>query len=108
MEILDNPEEGVSDIIQYGEYQWIRFQESFMSSWGKWQNLKSLDCVDDGSGPVCVPREHNGSCVEIDTNSKWIVTCKENRRTSTTLHTFIQIESCMMYGSSYTVQIEQC
>ena len=49
-----------------------------MSSWGKWQDLKSLDCVDDGSGPVCVPREHNGSCVEIDANSKWIVTCQKD------------------------------
>ena len=67
IEILENPEEEVSDIIQYGEYRWIRFRESFMSVWKKWQDLKSVD-----------PRKHNGSCVEFDANSKWIVTCQKD------------------------------
>ena len=62
-EILGKPEEEVSDIMQYGKYQWIRFPESFMSGWEKWQDLKTVD---------------SGSCVEIDANSKWIVTCQKD------------------------------
>ena len=62
-EILGKPEEEVSDIIEYGKYRWIRFPESFMSGWEKWQDLKTVD---------------SGSCVEIDANSKWIVTCQKD------------------------------
>ena len=74
-EISDNPEAEVSDIIQYGNYRWIRFPESLMSAWEKWQDLKTVDC---NNGPVCPPRKHNGSCVEVDANSKWIVTCQKD------------------------------
>ena len=75
IEILENPEEEVSDIIQYGEYKWIRFPESFMADWEKWQDLTAVDC---NNGPCNNGPRRKGSCVDLDANSKWIATCQKD------------------------------
>jgi len=57
----DNPDVEVSELVNYGEYRWIKVPESFMSNWEKFHD------------PLI------GSCASTEplTNKKWILICKE-------------------------------
>jgi len=58
----DNPDVEVSELVNQGEYRWIKVPQSFMSNWEKFHD------------PII------GSCANTEnplTNKKWILICKE-------------------------------
>ena len=60
--IVDNPDVEVSELVNEGEYRWIKVPQSFMSNWEKFHD------------PII------GSCANTEnplTNKKWILICQE-------------------------------